>query len=115
GNDFEAFRTMFGDLVDPGMSIDKILEDANAQIVDEDNVRADGEATTVVAAGMSLSIAQHAPGAVTVHVSQDGEKLVSEQITPDQDEPAVRSALLIDDASPEEFQSVKAVIDKLAA
>ena len=115
GNDFEAFRTMFGDLVDASMSIDKILEDANAQITDEDNVQESGEATTVVAAGMSLSLAQHAPGSVPVNVSQAGETLVSEQITADQDEPSVRTALLIDDATAEEFHSVKSVIDKLAA
>ncbi|GAB4515651.1 MAG: hypothetical protein Tsb0013_20240 [Phycisphaerales bacterium] len=115
GTDFEAFRTLFGDLIDPSMTIDQILEDANAQIVDTDTVPEDGEATTMQAGGMTLRIAQHGAGHVSVAVSQNGEDLISEQLTPDATDETIRTALLLDEATPEELASVRALIVKLAA
>ncbi len=115
GKDFEAFRTLFGDLVDPSTSIDQILQDANEQIEDEDTVQEAGEATTVQAGGMSLAISKSVNGHVTIEVSEAGEKLVSEHVGPETPDDTLRTTLLIDSATPEEFKSVREVITKLAA
>ena len=116
GKDFEAFRTLFGNLIDPAITIDKILEDANAQIAEEEGANVAVETVIVEAGGMTLTLSPSGEGNVSVDVAETaGEKLVSEQVSANGEEATIRESLLIDSATPDEFKALREAMLKIAA
>lgn len=117
GKDFEAYRTLFGDIMDPAMSVDQILEEANNHLSEELESDADAPNATVTAGGMTLTLLSRSRGVITVNVSETGgESLVSEEIDPKAtSEAELRERLLIENATPDEMSALTQAIAKLAA
>lgn len=116
GKDFEIYRSMFGEIVDPATTVDQILEEANNQILDEELVESNEEGVSVTAASMTLTISKASDGKAKVTVAETGgEPLVSELVGIDTPDADLRAVLMIDTASDEEFASVRETISKVAA
>ncbi len=109
--DFNAFKSMFGDVIDPEISVDEILEEATNQLAEPEEEAEAGEETVFNACGMVLAITVASSGdSVRVNVtSEEGEPLVSEQFAPSEvSDDEIKSRLLIDEIEPELFTQLRA-------
>ena len=118
--DFDACRAIFSHIIDEDLSVDRILDQANKQLgEDESDAPADaGPVTRLEAGGLVFEIgAPDAEGAVSVVIAdQQGVRLVTERIDPTrQSVDEIRRILMLDAAEPGEAGRVLEGITTLAA
>ncbi len=124
-NDFKGSKDLFKGIIDPTMSVDTILSQANEELngVVEDLVEEsiEREETDNIrrfeSNGLILEIEPATDRKVTVFIADDaGNRLLSEEIAPSEKSSAeLRQILMLDDAPDDLFDEVAGHIRKIAA
>lgn len=122
--DFASTREFFGHVIDESVSVDAIVQRANAFLAPDEsaaiNSAASGEKAPALkfsAGSIVVELEQAAHGMVAAYIADtSGTRLLSEMIDPrKQDDAQIRAALLLDTASKEEIAQVLGGVRALAA
>lgn len=122
--DFAATREFFGHVIDETISVDAIVNRANAFLAPEESAAINGAAPVAKAVALKFNagtivveLEPAANGMVAAYIADtSGTRLVSEMIDPKkQNDDQIRTALMLDTASTEEVAQVLGGVHKLAA
>lgn len=119
---FKATRELFAHMIDPHLSVESIVEQANGQvspISDDDSlpVEPEDEGERFHAEGLVYEFHRGPDRCVTAYISdEEGNRLVAEQIDPRaHNEKRIRELLLLETADPAEVRRIMNGIRALAA
>ena len=118
--DFEATREMFGSVIDPSVSVQSILEEANKQLGIEPEAEqedVDGGVLRFEGNEMCLEFAGKNGNRLEACITDaKGNRLFSITIDPEKQTPEqIREELMLDKYDPAQAEQIMRVIEKLAA